>query len=221
MITLKLAIRNLMGAGLRTWLNVSVLAISFIFIIWMQGLMEGWKQQARHDTIEWQIGGGQIWHENYDRFDAMQLVDSHAVPAEQLQDGVNSGNLTAVLMSQASIYPDGRMRGAILRGIEARQNILALPTEVFAGATDVELPVLIGTSMARSTGLRIGDTFAIRWQDANNTFDAFLSLQMDQNRRRPRRPLRPFPSQTLHCRYLHLLTAATQLATPQPLPNPP
>jgi putative ABC transport system permease protein len=172
MITLKLAIRNLLGAGIRTWLNVAVLAISSIFIVWMQGLMEGWNQQARHDTIEWQIGGGQIWHEEYDRYDPLQLIDSHAVPPENLQDGLKNGDMLAVLMSQASIYPDGRMRSAILRGIDPYQDILALPTQMLLVENNSELPVLIGTSMARNTGLRQGDTFPIRWQDANNTFDA-------------------------------------------------
>ena len=59
MLSIKLAWRNLIGAGLRTWLNVIVLSISFVVIIWHRGMLDGWHQQARLDTIDWEIGGGQ------------------------------------------------------------------------------------------------------------------------------------------------------------------
>ena len=115
MIAFKLAIRNLLGAGLRTWLNVTVLSIAFIFIIWMQGILEGWNRQARRDTIDWQIGGGQIWHHQYDPYDPLTLTDSHAIPPEPMASALKAGNMSAQLISRASIYPDGRMRTAILR----------------------------------------------------------------------------------------------------------
>jgi len=73
MLALKLAYRNLMGARLRTWLNVIVLSLSFVVIIWNKGILNGWDLQARHDTIDWQIGGGQYWQKNYDPFDLFRL----------------------------------------------------------------------------------------------------------------------------------------------------
>ncbi len=66
MLAFKLALRNLLGAGLRTWLNVIVLSFSFIIIIWTKGLLEGWDRQARNDMIKWEIAAGQYWHYNYD-----------------------------------------------------------------------------------------------------------------------------------------------------------
>jgi hypothetical protein len=82
-MALKLAYRNLIGAGLRTWLNVFVLSFSFVVIIWMNGLMAGWDYQAKTDMTNWQIGGGQYWHEQYDPYDPFTLTESHApVPAE-------------------------------------------------------------------------------------------------------------------------------------------
>jgi hypothetical protein len=45
MIIPKLALRNLLGAGLRTWLNVVVLSLSFVLIIWLQGLYKGMGDQ--------------------------------------------------------------------------------------------------------------------------------------------------------------------------------
>ena len=41
MTILRLAWRNLIGARVRTWLNVTVLSFSFVTIIGMQGLLEG------------------------------------------------------------------------------------------------------------------------------------------------------------------------------------
>ena len=73
MLTFKLALKNLLGAGLRTWLNVIVLSIAYVVIIWHYGLLDGWNRQAHLDTIDWQIGGGQYWHENYDQYDPFTL----------------------------------------------------------------------------------------------------------------------------------------------------
>ena len=42
-LAFKLAFRNLVGAGLRTWLNVIVLAFAFILIVFYHGLNSGWK----------------------------------------------------------------------------------------------------------------------------------------------------------------------------------
>ena len=69
MLAIKLAIRNLIGAGLRTWLNVIVLSFSFVVIIWHKGLLDGWDRQAKKDMIAWESGDGQFWHENYDPYD--------------------------------------------------------------------------------------------------------------------------------------------------------
>ena len=77
-LAIKLAYRNLIGAGLRTWLNVIVLSFSFVVIIWMKGILAGWDQQAKTDMQNWEIGGGQYWHENYDALDPLTITDSHA-----------------------------------------------------------------------------------------------------------------------------------------------
>ena len=46
MIIPKLALKNVLGVGLRTWLNVVVLSLSFVLIIFSQGLLEGMNRQA-------------------------------------------------------------------------------------------------------------------------------------------------------------------------------
>ncbi len=98
MLAFKLALRNLLGAGLRTWLNVIVLSFSFIIIIWLKGLLEGWDRQAKNDMIKWEIGAGQYWHAAYDPFDPFTLSDSHGTIPDVLTDSVNSGSLVPVLI---------------------------------------------------------------------------------------------------------------------------
>ena len=82
-LAIKLAFRNLIGAGLRTWLNVLVLSFSFVIIIWMKGIMTGWDYQAKTDMTKWEIGGGQYWCEQYDPYDPFTLNESHRpIPIE-------------------------------------------------------------------------------------------------------------------------------------------
>lgn len=117
MLAFRLALRNLLGAGLRTWLNVIVLSFSFIIIIWTKGLLEGWDRQARHDMISWEVGGGQYWHGKYDPYDPFTLTDSHGPVPAILEAGVADGSLVPVLITQGSVYPRGMMHAVIIKGI--------------------------------------------------------------------------------------------------------
>ncbi|MBN1352456.1 ABC transporter permease [candidate division KSB1 bacterium] len=171
MIAFKLAYRNLVGAGLRTWLNVLVLSISFVVIIWHKGFLDGWNLQARHDMINWEIGGGQYWHPEYDPYDPFTIIDSHGALPEKLQADVDSGLATPILISQATMYPDGRMISVLLKGIDPGQQVIKLPADQLAVAGD-EIPVLIGTRLASNSKLKINDLVTVRWRDANGAFDA-------------------------------------------------
>ncbi|HCC69665.1 MAG TPA: ABC transporter permease [Bacteroidales bacterium] len=171
MIAIKLAIRNLLGAGLRTWLSVIVLSITFILILLIHGFLEGWNRQAMHDMKEWEIGGGQYWHTEYDPHDPFTLEDSHRDIPSLFMGQANKGNYCPVLISQATIYPQGRMRSIIMKGIDPDQELLELPTSLLKGDFE-EIPVIIGTAMARATKLAKGDITTLRWRDVNGTFDA-------------------------------------------------
>jgi ABC-type lipoprotein release transport system permease subunit len=167
MLSIKLALRNLLGAGLRTWLNVIVLSFSYVIIIWYQGLIDGWNVQARRDMIAWEIAQGQYWHEAFDPFDPFTLEDSHAkIPGELVKE-----NAAPILITQGTIYPEGRIQGVILKGIPRDQQVLSLPTERLV-KEDGEIPVLIGQRMAKNNKLNEGDYLTLRWRDANGTFDA-------------------------------------------------
>jgi putative ABC transport system permease protein len=171
MIIPRLALRNLLGAGLRTWLNVVVLSFSFVVIIWMQGLYKGMGDQARVAQTDAEYGGGQYWQENYDPFDPLTLQDAHSSVPESLQTQIDNGQATPILILQATIYPEGRLQTIQMKGIDPAQSIVNLPTE-FLDQEGEDLPALIGTRMARNIGLKVGDTVTIRWRDALGTFDA-------------------------------------------------
>jgi len=171
MIALKLAFRNLIGAGLRTWLNVFILSLAFVVIIWHRGLLDGWNEQAKRDTIDWQIGGGQYWHKNYDPYDPFTIEDSHAPVPDSWKDNINAGTIAPILIVQSTIYPEGRMKSALLRGIDPDQTVLKIPSKQLSTHDEI-LPVLIGTRMAKNNNLNKDSYFTIRWRDANGTFDA-------------------------------------------------
>jgi len=171
MIAIKLAFKNLLGAGLRTWLNVSVLSFAFVLIIFYNGMIEGWNRQGRNDTQDWETGQGQFWHPEYDRYDFFTIRDSHARLSDEINTQINEDKLTPVLITQATIYPQGRNQGVVLRGIDPQQKILKLPTSDLDNIQN-EYSVIIGKRMAESVKLTAGDKVLIRWRDKNGTFDA-------------------------------------------------
>jgi len=171
MLAIKLAFKNLLGAGLRTWLNAFVLSIAYVVIIWHSGILEGWNRQARRDMIDWQIGGGQIWHNDYDPYDPFTFQDAHAPVPKKFQEQFKSGHLTPVLVTSGSFYPEGRIQSVLLKGIDSEQSILKLPTGSFQKHEDA-IPAMIGTRMAKNNRLREGDYVTVRWRDAHGTFDA-------------------------------------------------
>jgi hypothetical protein len=156
MLALKLAYKNLLGAGLRTWLNVSVLSLAFVLIIFYNAMIDGWNRQGRNDTQDWEIGQGQYWHPKYDRYDVFSYLDAHQKISSGEQDLVDKGLLVPQLVQQATIYPQGRMQSVILRGIPASQSILKLPTSQLQ-SFDGEVKGLIGRRMAKATKLDKGD----------------------------------------------------------------
>jgi ABC-type lipoprotein release transport system permease subunit len=171
MLQLKLALRNLLGAGLRTWLNVAVLSLSYVIIIWHQGIFFGMLRQGTVDVIKDEIAGGQYWHAAYDPFDPLSLDDAHAVLPAVLESLVNAGQAAPMLIRSASIYPQGRMQSVLVRGIDPGQDILGIPTRALADTTH-PLPVLVGRRMAAANQLAVDDELTIRWRDAHGVFDA-------------------------------------------------
>ena len=182
MTILKLALKNLLGAGLRTWLNVFVLSLSFVLIIFARGLIDGMNRQAEQAMIASEIAGGHFQHPAYDPYDPLTLADAHGPVPAPLAALASSGKAAPVLVIQGTIYPEGRLFTVRVNGIDPGQALLNIPTSFLAApnapnaptddASDAEIPVLIGTRMAKMTGLEKCDTFTLQWRDARGTFDA-------------------------------------------------
>jgi ABC-type lipoprotein release transport system permease subunit len=168
----KIAMKNLLGAKLRTWLNVFVTAISFFMIIFISAMYDGMREHALQVSIDTEIAGGAYWHPNYDPLDPMTFEDAHSVPPDAVRALVDQKKAIPVLVSQASIYPNGRIMPVIMKGITPDQNIVNMPTQMLANNDEVTIPVLIGQGMANDSKLEVGDSFTIRWLDADRTYDA-------------------------------------------------
>jgi putative ABC transport system permease protein len=167
----KLAAKNLIGAGLRTWLNVIVLSFSFLIIIWHKGLLNGWDRQARNDMVNWETGTGQYWQSSYDPYDPFSLTDAHSKIPPVFDTLLAKREITPILITQGTIYPGGRIQSILIKGIGSDQKVLKLPSRMFLESND-DLPVLIGSKMGDDNGLKVGDVITIRWRDVHGTFDA-------------------------------------------------
>jgi ABC-type lipoprotein release transport system permease subunit len=167
----KLAAKNLIGAGLRTWLNVIVLSFSFLIIIWHKGLLDGWDRQAKNETISWETGGGQYWQKNYDPYDPFSLTEAHSKIPPIFDTLVSKGEIASILITQGTIYPRGRIQSILVKGINSNQKLLKIPSSNFINNSD-EIPALIGRNTATDNRIKVGDLITLRWRDAHGTFDA-------------------------------------------------
>ena len=135
-------------------------------------MYDGMREHAKQVTIDTEIAGGAYWHPQYDPLDPITFEEAHATLPSAVKTLVNQGKAFPVLVSQATIYPDGRIMPVIMKGILPEQNIVNMPTQMLANHQEITIPVLIGRSMANNAKLEVGDTFTIRWLDANQTYDA-------------------------------------------------
>lgn len=172
MLIIKLALRNIMHAGLRSWLNIFVLSFAFVLIVMLEGLYDGMSQQIKDAMIDSEIGGGQFWQKDYDPYDPFSYEKSHAPIPENLSNEIRKGNATAVLVVPTAIFPKGHIQSALLKGISPDQKVLKLPSSSLKSEDTTEIPGLIGSRMAQSTGLQIGDDLSIRFKNSHGTFDA-------------------------------------------------
>lgn len=164
-LTFNLALKNLYGSGLRTLLNVLVLSLSFVIIILLNSVMDGWNAQAKKDTIAWEYGTGQLQHKNYNPLDSFTILDGHGPIPKNIQ------GLTPIYVHQAAVFPQGRMMNIHLKGIPTNQEGIILPTHILE-QSGTPSPVLIGKRFAESAKLKTGDSVLLRWRDKNGTFDA-------------------------------------------------
>lgn len=170
-VLFKSAFRSLLGNGLKTWLNVFVLSISFVLIIFMQALLDGWSRQAVTDAIAWEIADGQYWSEGYDPYDPFSLDSSAKAIPTALKNEFDTHQIEPILITQGTIYPEGRMQGILIKGIRPEQKLVNLPTHLLK-SEGPEIPVIIGTHLAKQAHLKENDIVTLRWRDVNGTFEA-------------------------------------------------
>lgn len=171
MLAIKLAIKNLLGAGLRTFLNVFILSVAFVTIIMQNGFIQGWNKQAKTDVIKWQYGQGEYWQPGFDPLDPFTFEDAHAPIPGEFDQARAEGTVAPVLITQATIYPEGRLKSIVLKGIQPGQQTIAIPSEKLINDGD-EIPALLGSRMAANIKAEMGDYLLVRWRDVNGMFDA-------------------------------------------------
>ena len=166
-----LALRNILGAGLRTWLNVVALSFSFVVIIFLQGVYTAMNEQVERATIDAYYGNGQVWQRSYDPFDPLTLPDAHDSLPPTLQTMVGNGQATPILVRPATIYPQGRFRSILLKGVAPSQTVISIPSSLLKSENG-STPAVIGSRMAKNVELQKGDEITVQWRDAHGTFDA-------------------------------------------------
>ncbi len=172
MVILKLAYRNLKGAGIRTWLNVFVLSLAFLSIIYLKGMYNGMQDQSIRISEDTDLGSGQYWCEVYDPYDPLSLPDAHSIIPEVFDPLINAGVMTPVMLYQGAIYPDNRLKNVMLRGVDPSQGVMNLPTAELVVESNGFLPIMLGHRMAKSINVTVGDVFTLQWRDGNGTYDA-------------------------------------------------
>lgn len=171
MLLFKTAIKNILAAGRRTWLNISILSFVFVLMTGFNGLIDGWVNDAITDTRSWETGDGQFWHENYNRYDLFTLQDAHGSIPDEFTPFINEKSLTPILVVQAVAYESGNMQNVLLKGIDPSQQIIGIPSSQLHSEED-QIKALLGKRMARTLNAQVGDNLFIRWRDKNGMFDA-------------------------------------------------
>lgn len=174
---LRLAYKNIIGYGWRSTVNMLILAIVLIGMVWMQAMYYSWIKVAETQQKAWEYGKGMLRVRSYDPFDAFSWEKSYAPTPPALKPAIADGKVIPVLMSPATIYPDGRMMPAMLKGIPTDQQLLKFPSELLRNNDSQFVPAIMGTAMAKSTRLHEGDIFSLRVKDVNGAFNA-LDLQL-------------------------------------------
>lgn len=181
---LRTAIKNILGAGKRTWLNVTVLSFVFVLMVAYNGILDGFMKDAITSAHEWDTGYGQLWSKHYDPYDVFTLQDAHEPVPEELNQSITDQSITPVLLSQATAYQNGNMQNILLRGIDPEQQILKIPSHQLAGDETGTIKAVIGKRMANTLKAGPGDNLLIRWRDKHGAFDAreiFIASVFDSN----------------------------------------
>ena len=166
----RLAIKNILHAGLRTWLNISALMLVFIMILFMQGMYSGMFNQIERNMLEYEVAGGQYWLNDYDPDNPLKIDDSHA-ELDVFKTDISKKNAVPILYRSGALYGENGMRGVLIKGIDRQQTLLNIPTNALRYDTGV-LSAYIGKIMADQANLSKGDIVLLRFRDSHGVNNA-------------------------------------------------
>ncbi len=172
MLIWKLAFKNILGQGFRSWLNFFILSTVFVGIIGLHGFYIGWERQSRRDMKDYEIGNGQYWVDTYDQFDPFTFDKSHRKIPNDIDAMIHKNQAVPILISTAVLYPEGRFQNTVIKGIPSNQSLLKLPSDKLANESEHYIPIIMGQTSAKSLKMKEGDIVTIRWRDVNGAFDA-------------------------------------------------
>lgn len=174
---LKLALRNIIGNGWRSLINVFIITLVLTGLIWMEAMWFSWLRLAKTQQQEWEFAGGILRAKAYDPYDVFSWERAYAPIPLAAQGYIDKGGIVPVLISPSVIYPSGRMMNAMVKGIPHSQVLLKLPSAELKSTAGDPIPAIIGTAMAKSAKLEEGDIFTLRVKDSAGAFNA-IDLQI-------------------------------------------
>ena len=98
-----IAIKNLIGAGIRTWLNVFVTSVSIFMIIFSSGMYTGMRQHAMNVSIDTEIAGENLRKLN----ETVEYSPEKMTPMGRLGKPVEVANAVLFLASDEASYISG------------------------------------------------------------------------------------------------------------------
>ena len=169
---LKIALKNLFSAGIRTWLTVFVLSLTLGSMIFLQALMAGMQDEMMTARIYEEISGGEIWHKNYDPFDPLTLDESRSIVPNAIQNSIDKGDSCPLLIVNGAAYYKNRFKSTMLNGIDPNQKCLRLDFTPLLDEKEGLLSVMIGKRWAKAINIVKGDQLTLRWRTEEGAFNA-------------------------------------------------
>jgi len=173
----RLALRNIIGNGWRSFINILIIAIVMIGMIFMESMYHSWTLLAKTQQKEWESGKGMFRVNSYDPFDAFSWDKSFEPLPDELRPVIERQEAVPILFSPGVIYPGGRMIPCMVKGIPADQTLLNIPSSRLVERTPGYTPAIIGQTMAKSSQLEEGDILTLRIKDVGNAFNT-LDLEI-------------------------------------------
>lgn len=173
----KLALKNIIGYGWRSLINIFILFIILTGMIWMDAMYYSWLRLARTQQQEWEYASGILRAKSWDQYDVFSWETSYAPIPEQVKPLVKKGEAVPILLSPAVLYPGGRMVSAVVKGIPRNQTLLKFPSDKLVEQSPGYTPALIGKQMAKSSRLAAGDIVTMRIKDSEGAYNT-LDLEI-------------------------------------------